>query len=93
MPKVDGREALREIRGDESLRCVPVVVLTTSGASEDVAWAHDSGANSYMRKPSTFTGLSETVKAIGRYWLEHAELPIDGCDGSAGAESDKSSAR
>ncbi len=93
MPKVDGREALREIRSHESLRCVPVVVLTTSGASEDVAWAYDSGANSYMRKPSTFSGLSETVKAIGRYWLEHAELPIVGGDGSAGTESDKSSAR
>lgn len=93
MPKVDGRDALREIRGDESLRCVPVVVLTTSGALEDVASAYGSGANSYMRKPSSYSGLSETVKAIGRYWLEHAELPIDGCDGNAGTESDKGSAR
>ncbi|GIK19960.1 MAG: response regulator [Leptolyngbya sp. PLA2] len=93
MPKVDGRDALREIREHETLRCVPVVVLTTSGAAEDVAWAYDTGANSYMRKPSTYSGLSETVKAIGRYWLEHAELPIDGCDGGAGSESDKRSSR
>lgn len=75
MPRMDGREALREIKGDPSLRRIPVVVLTTSRADEDIARSYDLGANSYIPKPVTFDGLVEVVRALGRYWIEIVELP------------------
>ena len=75
MPRKDGREALREIKGDPSLRSIPVVVLTTSRADEDIVRSYDLGANSYIPKPVTFEGLVEVVRALGRYWIEIVELP------------------
>ena len=77
MPRMDGREALREIKGDPSLRGIPVVVLTTSRADEDIFRSYDLGANSYISKPVTFEGLVEVVRALGRYWIEIVELPPD----------------
>jgi CheY-like chemotaxis protein len=75
MPKKDGREALREIKGDPDLRRIPVVVLTTSKAEEDVYRSYDLGASSFITKPVTFEGLVELMKAIGQYWIEFVELP------------------
>jgi CheY-like chemotaxis protein len=75
MPRKDGREALREIKGDARLRSIPVVVLTTSRAEEDVVRSYDLGANSYVTKPVTFDGLVEVLKALQRYWLEIVEIP------------------
>jgi len=77
MPKKDGREALMEIKADPELRQIPVIVLTTSKAEEDIYRTYDLGANSFITKPVTFTALVELVKSIGNYWIEIVELPND----------------
>jgi len=77
MPKKDGREALMEIKADPNLRQIPVIVLTTSKAEEDVYRTYDLGANSFITKPVTFTALVELVQSIGNYWIEIVELPND----------------
>jgi CheY-like chemotaxis protein len=76
MPKKDGREALREIKADPNLRKIPVIILTTSKAEEDIYRTYDLGANSFIIKPVTFSALVEVMKSIGKYWLEIVELPI-----------------
>lgn len=75
MPRMDGREALRAIKSDPELRTIPVVVLTTSRAEEDILRSYDEGANSYITKPVTFEGLVEVMKTLRRYWFEIIELP------------------
>jgi CheY-like chemotaxis protein len=75
MPKKDGREALKEIKADPDLRRIPVVVMTTSMADEDVFRSYDLGASSFITKPVTFDRLVEMMKAMGRYWVEFVELP------------------
>lgn len=75
MPRMDGREALREIKADPELRSIPVVVLTTSKAEEDIVRSYDLGANSYVTKPVTFEGLVDVMKTLRRYWFEIIELP------------------
>jgi CheY-like chemotaxis protein len=75
MPKKDGREALAEIKADESLRRIPVVVLTTSKDEEDVFRTYDLGVNSFITKPVTFAGLVEVMGMWTRYWFELVELP------------------
>jgi CheY-like chemotaxis protein len=75
MPKKDGREVLAEIKADADLRSIPVVVLTTSKAEEDIARTYDLGVNSFITKPVTFDGLVEAMDAFSRYWLEIVELP------------------
>ena len=70
MPRKDGRQALQEIRGDPDLRRIPVVVMTTSEAPEDIWSAHELGADSTVVKPLTFAGLVEVMRALGRYWFE-----------------------
>lgn len=77
MPRKDGREALRDIKANPVLRRIPVVVLTTSSATEDVNNTYDLGANSFVTKPVTFDGLVETVRLIGRYWSEVVALPLE----------------
>ncbi|NGO39502.1 response regulator [Limisphaera ngatamarikiensis] len=75
MPRKDGREALREIKSDPHLRRIPIVVLTTSKAEEDILRSYDLGVNSYVTKPVTFSSLVELVRVLGRYWFEVVELP------------------
>jgi CheY-like chemotaxis protein len=75
MPKMDGREALREIKSEPLLRQIPVVVMTTSKAQEDIFHSYDSGASSFISKPVTFEGLIEVMKCLGWYWFEIVELP------------------
>lgn len=75
MPRKDGRECLREIKENVSLRHLPVVVLTTSQAEEDVYRSYQLGVNSYVRKPVSFQALVELTKVLGRYWFEIVELP------------------
>ena len=75
MPRKDGREALKEIKSDPDLRQIPIVVMTTSKAEEDVLRTYELGVNSYVTKPVTFEGLVEVVKALGRYWFQIVELP------------------
>ena len=78
MPRKDGREALREIKQDESLRTIPVVVLTTSSAETDILRSYGIGANSYIIKPVTFDGLVEVMRDLSRYWFEIVELSPEG---------------
>lgn len=78
MPRMDGREALREIKGNPTLRSIPVVVLTTSKAEEDIYRTYDLGVNSFITKPVQFDGLVEVMKALGKYWFEIVELPDAG---------------
>lgn len=75
MPRKDGREALREIKSDPALRDIPVVVLTTSKAEEDVATSYCDGANSFITKPVSFAALIEVVRTLGKYWLQIVDLP------------------
>ena len=75
MPRKDGREALKEIKSDPELRRIPVVVLTTSQAEEDVFRTYDLGVNSYITKPVTFEGLTDVVKTLGDYWFTIVERP------------------
>lgn len=75
MPRKDGREALKEIKSDPHLRRIPIVVLTTSKAEEDILRSYDLGVNSYVTKPVTFSSLVELVRVLGRYWFEVVELP------------------
>jgi CheY-like chemotaxis protein len=75
MPKMDGREALQQIKSDPKLRLIPTVVLTTSKAEEDVFKAYDLGVNSFIVKPVSFQSLVSLAMAFGRYWFEIVELP------------------
>lgn len=75
MPRKDGREALEEIKSDPELRRIPVVVLTTSKADEDVLRTYDLGVNSFITKPVSFDGLVDVMRLLGRYWFEIVELP------------------
>jgi CheY-like chemotaxis protein len=76
MPKKDGREALKEIKSDAKLRQIPVIVLTTSKAQEDIYHVYNLGANSFIIKPTDFTELVNVMKGIGKYWFDIVELPL-----------------
>src|SRR5580698_4737150 len=69
LPKIDGLEVLRRIRGDERSKRMPVVVLTSSKEEQDVIKSYDLGANSYIRKPVDFDQFTEAVRQLGLYWL------------------------
>lgn len=75
MPKKDGREALEEIKKDPNLRRIPVVVLTTSKAEEDIYRTYDLGVSGFIVKPVNFESLTDMIKTLGKYWFEIVELP------------------
>lgn len=75
MPRKDGRTALREIKASPILQRIPIVVLTTSKAEEDIVRTYNLGVNSFICKPVTFDSLVEIVKTVGRYWIEIVALP------------------
>jgi CheY-like chemotaxis protein len=81
MPKMDGREALAAIKGDPELRSIPVVVLTTSSAEEDIVRAYDLGVNSFISKPVTFEGFAAVMQTLACYWFELVALPQEAPDG------------
>lgn len=74
MPRMSGLEALREIKDDPELRRIPVVVLTTSRADEDILRSYDLGVASFISKPVTFDGLVSVMRALGTYWFEIVNL-------------------
>lgn len=78
MPRMDGREALQEIKKDASLRAIPVVIMTTSKHDEDIINSYDLGAAGFVTKPITFEGLVDVMRSIGRYWIDIVELPVGG---------------
>ena len=75
MPKMDGRTALGHLKADPELKRIPVVVLTTSKAEEDILRTYDLGVSSFIAKPVTFQGLVDVVRALNTYWIEIVELP------------------
>lgn len=75
MPRKDGRTVLKEIKSDPDLRQIPVIVLTTSKADEDVYKSYDLGVNSYIVKPVTFEALVDILQTLEKYWFEIVELP------------------
>lgn len=75
LPRKDGREVLEEIKEDENLRRIPVVVLTTSKAEKDILKSYDMHANSYITKPVNFDQFIKVVKSIEDFWLEVVKLP------------------
>jgi CheY-like chemotaxis protein len=75
MPRKDGREALQEIKNDPELRMIPVVVLTTSKAEEDILKTYDLGVSSFITKPVDFQSLVHIMKTLGAYWFQIVHLP------------------
>lgn len=75
LPRRDGRQVLADIKSDPTLRSIPVVVLTSSKAEEDVAKAYDLQANCYITKPVDFRKLMDVVQAIEAFWLTVVRLP------------------
>jgi CheY-like chemotaxis protein len=82
MPKKDGRTALREIKEDPRLHCIPVVILTTSREERDVLLTYNTGASSFIMKPVSFEGLVEVISAIKIYWFDIVRFPAarNGCE-------------
>jgi CheY-like chemotaxis protein len=77
MPRMDGREALQRIKSDADLRRIPVIVLTTSEAEQDIIESYDLGVNAYVTKPVTFEGLVDAIQALGDFWFEIVKLPSE----------------
>lgn len=75
MPRKDGREVLAEIKDDADLRRIPVIIMTTSAADEDVILAYDNHANCYIRKPVDFEQLRSVVQKIESFWFTVVTLP------------------
>jgi two-component system, chemotaxis family, response regulator Rcp1 len=75
LPKKDGREVLREIKTDDNLKRIPVVILTTSSAEEDVLKTYNDYANCYVTKPMGFDQFISAVKSIEDFWLTIVKLP------------------
>ncbi|WP_228045638.1 MULTISPECIES: response regulator [unclassified Tolypothrix] len=75
LPKKDGREVLAEIKGDAHLRRIPVVVLTTSQAEEDILKAYNLAANCYITKPVDFDQFVRIVRSIENFWFAVVKLP------------------
>lgn len=76
MPKIDGREALKIIKSDRDLRRIPVVILTTSQAENDIFETYDLGVNSYISKPVHYDQLMQVAKEIADYWFRTVSLPL-----------------
>jgi DNA-binding response OmpR family regulator len=75
LPKVDGLEVLKEVKGNADLKALPVVILTTSDAERDMAMAYECHANSYVTKPVSFDDFSMLLRALGFYWLAWNKRP------------------
>jgi two-component system, chemotaxis family, response regulator Rcp1 len=78
LPKKDGREVLAEVKADDQLKTIPVVVLTTSRAEEDILRAYGLHANCYITKPVDFVRFAEVVRAIEHFWFTIVSLPPGG---------------
>jgi two-component system, response regulator len=76
LPKVNGLEVLKKIRGDKRTQLLPVVILTSSQEEEDILASYHLGANSYVQKPVNFDQFTEAARQIGTYWLQINETPV-----------------
>lgn len=75
LPKMDGREVLEEVKEDNNLKSIPIVILTTSGAEKDIHRAYELHANAYITKPLDFDQFISVIESIARFWLEIVRLP------------------
>ena len=75
MPRMDGREVLEALKGDRGLRSIPVVILTTSDAEQDIMASYDLGANCYLKKPLGLDDFLHVVKSVENFWLTLVKLP------------------
>jgi two-component system response regulator len=75
MPGLDGRETLEIIKQDDTLKAIPVVVLTTSADSQDIDQCYKLGVSTYIQKPVSFEGLVEAMRTMKEYWFDVAILP------------------
>jgi CheY-like chemotaxis protein len=75
MPKVDGIEVLRQVKSDDQMRAIPIVVMTSSNEERDVIESYRLGANSYIVKPVEFGAFAEVVANIGLYWVLSNRVP------------------
>jgi CheY-like chemotaxis protein len=75
LPRMDGREVLAQIKADDNLRTIPVVILTTSEADADILKSYELNANAYLRKPVTLEAFERLVKSINDFWLTNVLLP------------------
>src|SRR5205823_192474 len=75
LPGTDGREVLAQVKTDESLRVIPVVILTTSADERDVEWCYAAGANSFMQKPVDLDGFMRSIKRLKEFWFEVVIVP------------------
>jgi CheY-like chemotaxis protein len=78
LPRMDGREVLARIKGDESLKTIPTVILTTSEAEADIVKSYQLRANCYLSKPVQLDAFESLVKSINDFWLTRAKLPRRG---------------
>lgn len=78
MPRMDGREALAEIKADPDLRSIPIIVLTTSHGEDDIQETYNLGVNSYITKPVAYDSLVKIVKTVTKYWFYTVKLPVAG---------------
>lgn len=76
LPGLDGRELLEQLKQDESLKAIPIIIFTTSSNPEDIEWCYQQGANGYLIKPVNALELQKTVRAFVEYWLESNVPPL-----------------
>jgi two-component system, response regulator len=76
LPKVNGMEVLKQVKGDPRTRTIPVVIMTSSKEERDLVASYNLGANSYIQKPVDFEKFRETVKTVGLYWLVINQAPV-----------------
>ena len=81
MPRKDGRETLRELKSDPHWRPIPVIMLTTSTAGDDVRFCYDMGVNAYVTKPATFRKWVEILDTLTKYWFDVVQLSPKTCHG------------
>jgi len=75
IPKIDGREVLKEIKAQASLRTIPVIVLTSSESESDIACSYDAGASCVLIKPTDVDGVSRLFRAMEEFWINHVRYP------------------
>jgi len=75
LPRMSGREVLQKLKSDKRFRSIPIIILTTSSDERDIALCYDMGANTYIIKEHSFTGLLASIKVVKEYWLETVTLP------------------
>ena len=75
MPSVDGFEVLRQLRADERLATMPVVIMTSSGEERDIVQGYQLGVNSYVTKPVDFASFQQAVQDVGMYWMVLNKAP------------------